>query len=266
MRNESRPGHIAHLSQDQQAKTSQEKDFGMCDYSLHSVSSRPARISDKLVTTKLARSHARAFAAVGEHGAKLVIHDSPPEVAVCLLPGTELAFDDNVRYDRSISLFGKGRVNHKVARFRQIDLDDPYAQHDALEFPDGQVLKVAQLVAGQNATVLQLPVAPQHSESVETRHMARSPGSRLALNRALRPGTASILVPNQATVMLWEALRSTTIGLSMALAGAFRGSKAHEQSPAGVDADRIEASFTVTPPKEPTAQRPEKKIDIKAAA
>ena len=67
----------------------------MCDYSLHHVASRPAKVSDKLVTTELARSSTRGFAAVGEHGAKLVIHDGPPKVAVCLLPGTELAFDDD---------------------------------------------------------------------------------------------------------------------------------------------------------------------------
>ena len=110
----------------------------MCDYSLHSVSTRSAKIGDKLITTKLARSSARGFAAVGEHGAKLVIHDGPPKVAVCLLPGTELAFDDDVRYDRAFSLFGKAHMNHKVARFRQIDINDPHVQHDAFEFPKGQ--------------------------------------------------------------------------------------------------------------------------------
>jgi hypothetical protein len=238
----------------------------MCDYSLHGVSSRPAKVADKLVTMELTGSGTRGFAAVGERGAKLVIHDSPPEVAVCLLPGTELAFDDDVHYDRSFNLFGKARLSHKVARFRQIDLDDPYVQHDALEFPDGRVLKVAQLVAGQQATVLQLPVAPQRPKLVETGHVARSSDSRLTLNRALRPGTASILVPNQATVMLWQALRSAAIGLATALAESFRGSKAHEQPPAGVDADTIEASFVVTPPSKPAAQVPETKIDIKAAA
>jgi hypothetical protein len=238
----------------------------MCDYSLHGVSSRPAKVADRLVTKQLAGSSTRGFAAVGEHGAKLVIHDNPPEMAVCLPPGTELAFDDDVHFDRSISLFGKACVNHKVARFRQIDLDDPYVQHDALEFPDGQVLKVAQLLAGQSATVLQLPVAPQRPEPAETGHAARSSDSRLTLNRALRPGTASILVPNQATVMLWQALRGTAIGLSTALVESFRGSKAHERPRAGVDADTIEASFAVTPPQKPAPQRPEKKIDIKTAA
>ena len=89
----------------------------MCDYSLHHVSSRPAKVSDKLVTMELAKSNTRGFVAVGEHGPKLVIHDGPPKVAVCLLPGTELAFDDNVRYDHPFSLLGKARVDYKVARF-----------------------------------------------------------------------------------------------------------------------------------------------------
>jgi hypothetical protein len=78
------------------------------------------------------------FAAVGEHGAKLVIDDSPPKVAVCLPPGTELAFDDEVQYDRTFSLFGKARVNHKVARFRQIDMNDRHVQHDALDSRTGK--------------------------------------------------------------------------------------------------------------------------------
>ena len=239
----------------------------MCDYSLHHVSSRPARVADKLVTTELARSRTRGFAAVGELGAKLVIHDSPPGVAVCLLPGTELAFDDDVRYDRAFSLFGKARVNHKVASFRQIDLNDPYVQHDALEFPNGQVLKVARLVAGQTATVLQLPVATQHPEPVETGCVTRSSDSRVALNRvSIRPGMASILMPNQGTVMLWQTFRSTAIRLSIALVQSFRRLKAHKQ-PAGVDAEKIEASFkkgvlTVTLPKKPPAKKPEKKIEV----
>src|SRR5215469_18617710 len=235
----------------------------MCDYSLHHVASRRAKVSDKLITMELARSSNRGFAAVGELGAKLVIHDSPPQVAVCLLPGTELAFDDEVRYDRS--LFGKARVKHKVARFRQIDMNDPHVQHDALEFPNGQVLKVTQLVAGQTATVLQLPVATEHPEHVETRHVARSSDSRIALNRVpFKPGMASILMPNQGAVMLWQTVRSTAIGLSIVLVDSFRRLKAHKQHalPAGVDAEEIEASFKkgmpVTLPKKPAAQKPEK--------
>src|SRR5262249_14273896 len=113
----------------------------MCDYSLHHVASRPAKGRDKLVITELARSSARGFAAVGEHGAKLVIHDDPPKVAVCLLPGTELAFDDDeVRYDRAFSLFGKARVNHKVARFRQIDINDPHTPYHTFKLPNSHIL------------------------------------------------------------------------------------------------------------------------------
>jgi hypothetical protein len=237
----------------------------MCDYSLHHVASRPAKVSDKLVTTELARSSTRGFAAVGEYGPKLVIHDGPPKVAVCLLPGTELAFDDDVRYDRAFSLFGKARVNHKVARFRQIDMNDPHVQHDALEFPNGQVLKVTQLVAGQTATVLQLPIATQHHEHVETGHVARSSNSRVALDRV----SASMLMPNQGTVMLWQTVRSTAIGLSIALVESLRRLKAHKQHLIQTDAEEIEASFkqgAVTLPKKPAAQKPEKKIQAKAAA
>jgi hypothetical protein len=234
----------------------------MCDYSLHHVSSRPAKVADKLVTTELVKPGIRGFAAVGELGAKLVIHDSPPGVAVCLLPGTELAFDDDVQYDRAFSFLGKARVKHKVASFRQIELDDPHVHHDALEFPNGQVLKITQLVAGQTATVLQLPVVT-HPEPIETRFVARSSDSRLVMNRvSVGLGMASILMPSQGTVMLWQALLQS-----------FRRLTARKQHlrtalPAGVDDERIEASLskgvTATLPKKPATQKPGKKI--KAAA
>jgi hypothetical protein len=244
----------------------------MCDYSLHHVTSRPAKVSDKLVTTELARSSTRGFAAVGEHGAKLVIHDDLPKVAVCLLPGTELAFDGDVRYDRAFNLFGNGRINHKVARFRQIDMDDPHAHHDALEFPNGQLLKVTQLVPGQTATVLQLPVAMQHPEPVEAAKVRSSSDSRLALNRvSFTPGIASILVPSQGSVMLWQSLRNAAIGLSTTVVQSFRRLKAHKRHPVLSDAGTMDARFnkdvlTARLPKQPKAQKPKKKMEIKAAA
>ena len=125
----------------------------MCDYSLHHVASRRAKVGDKLVTTEFAESITRGFAAIGE-----------PEVAVCLVPGTELAFENEVQYDRALRVFGKVRVNHRVARFRQVNMNDPHVHHDALEFPDGQIVKVTGLVEGQTATVLQLPAAAQRQD------------------------------------------------------------------------------------------------------
>ena len=128
----------------------------MCDYSLHSVASRPAKVGDKLVVTDFPRSITRGLAGVGE-----------PHVAVCLLPGTELAFEDNVRYDRAFGLFGKACVDHSVARFRQVNMDDPLAHHDALEFPSGQIVLVTRLSAGQTATVLQLPAQAMSASEAE---------------------------------------------------------------------------------------------------
>jgi hypothetical protein len=57
---------------------------------------------------------------------------------------------------------GYASVPQKVARFRQVDLDRPNTHHDALEFPDGQVVLVTTLREGQTATVLQLPAEPEH--------------------------------------------------------------------------------------------------------
>ena len=129
----------------------------MCDYSLHNVASRPAKVGDKLVVTDFAKSITRGFAAVGE-----------PDVAVCLLPGTEVAFEDDVRYHRALGLLGKACVDHRVARFRQINTDDHHVHHDALEFPGGQIVLVTRLIAGQTATVLQLPVQPGATTEAKT--------------------------------------------------------------------------------------------------
>lgn len=121
----------------------------MCDYSLHLIASRPAQVADRLVSTDFVQSITRGFTALGE-----------PEVAVCLLPGTEVAFDDDVQYGRAFSLFGRARVTQRVARFRQVNMDDPHVHHDALEFPNGQIVMVTRLLSGQTATVLQLPARP----------------------------------------------------------------------------------------------------------
>ena len=126
----------------------------MCDYSLLFVTSRPARLGEKLVTTRFAQSISRGFAAIGE-----------PEVAVCLRPGTELAFMEGVQYGYAFSVFGEARVDHRVARFCQVNMDDPRMHHDALAFPNGRIVLVTRLVAGQTATVLQLPVSQRDDRS-----------------------------------------------------------------------------------------------------
>lgn len=125
----------------------------MCDYSLHLVESRPAEVGDKLVTTSFQSSITRGFAAVGE-----------PNVAVCLLPGSELAFDQDVTCEGVLSFLSKRKMRQSLARFRQVNLDNPCAHHDALEFPNGNVALVTNLCEGQIATVLQLPVGTQVQE------------------------------------------------------------------------------------------------------
>jgi hypothetical protein len=121
----------------------------MCDYSLHYVASRPAKVGDKLVTTSFPSSTTRGFAAVGE-----------PNVAVCLLPGTEIAFDKDAEFDAALGILPNRKTGEKVARFRQINIEQPNVHHDALEFPNGQVVLLTRLCEHQSATVLQLPAAP----------------------------------------------------------------------------------------------------------
>jgi hypothetical protein len=130
----------------------------MCDYSLHHVATRPAKIEDKLVTTKFNNSITRGFAAVGE-----------PHVAVCLLPGTEIAFEQNVECEPSfgIGILPNKKIGQRLARFRQINLDNAVTHHDALEFPDGQVVLLTRLCEGQRATVLQLPAAAHPASAGE---------------------------------------------------------------------------------------------------
>ena len=121
----------------------------MCDYSLHNVKSRPAKVGDKL-TTRNFNTGTRGFAAPED-----------ASTAVCVLPGTELAFASEVRCGPS-GLFGLkvSTVNHTTAIFRQVNKDEPRAHHDALEFPDGQIVLLTDMVEGQEATVLQLPAQP----------------------------------------------------------------------------------------------------------
>jgi hypothetical protein len=116
----------------------------VCDYSLHETETRPAQVGDRL-TTRMFNSGTRGFCA--------------PEnkyVAVCVLPGTELSFADNVRHWRALPSTERV-VKHRTAIFRKINRQNPIGHRDALEFPSGEIVLLNTLEEGQLATVLQLP-------------------------------------------------------------------------------------------------------------
>lgn len=126
----------------------------MCDYSLHFVASRPARVGDELLSTRFRTTPTRGFAAIGQ-----------ADIAVCLLPGTEVAFERDVECDGA----PHRSLKQRVARFRRINPGHPTMHHDALEFPDGEIVLVTQLREGQHATVLQLPAVERvPNEAVTT--------------------------------------------------------------------------------------------------
>jgi hypothetical protein len=137
----------------------------MCDYSLHSVLSRPAKVGDRL-TTRNFGTGTRGFGA--------------PEsrtMAVCVLPGTELAFFTEITVPRAGLLGWKAvTLGHTTAIFRQVNRDKQRVHHDALEFPDGQIVLLTELCEGQEATVLQLPAQPATAAEEEAQKRAAYAG------------------------------------------------------------------------------------------
>ena len=133
----------------------------MCDYSLHNVKSRPAKVGDKLTTRNFGTS-TRGFAA-----------SEDANVAVCVLPGTELSFSSEVTR-QATGLFGwRGKViKHTTAIFRQVNKQKVAAHHDALELADGQIVLLTLLAEGQQATVLQLPAEPKCADDLEKQKRA----------------------------------------------------------------------------------------------
>ncbi len=121
----------------------------MCDFSLQSVRSRPAKVGDKLVTRDFGTG-TRGFAAADDLG-----------LAVCVMPVTELAFAAEVACLPTGLLGWKTKtIDHQTAIFRQVNKDKSAAHHDALEFPDGRTVLLTHLCEGQAAAVLQLPAQP----------------------------------------------------------------------------------------------------------
>jgi hypothetical protein len=118
----------------------------MCDFSLQSLRSRAAKVGDRLVTRDFGTG-THGFADAGDLG-----------LAVCVMPGTELAFAGEVAcLPAGLFSWKRKTINHQMAIFRQVNKDKPAAHHDALEFPDGRTVLLTHLCEGQAVTVLQLP-------------------------------------------------------------------------------------------------------------
>jgi hypothetical protein len=132
----------------------------MCDYSLHNVKTRPAMVGDKL-TTRIFSTGTRGFSA-----------SEDKNVAVCLLPGTELSFTWRGEVRRFRWWPWSKTVTHRTtAIFRQINQDNPATHHDALEFPDGRIILLTRLASGQHATVLQLPATAVVAKAAQPAHV-----------------------------------------------------------------------------------------------
>jgi hypothetical protein len=147
----------------------------MCDYSLHNVRSRPAKVGDKL-TTRDFGTCTRGFAAAEDRG-----------VAVCVLPGTELAFSSPVTLTdyRFVVGWKVEILAHATAIFRQVNKNEPMKHHDALEFPDGRIVLLTKLSEGQEATVLQLPA---QSATAAEENRSESPTSADSSRQSLCVG------------------------------------------------------------------------------
>jgi hypothetical protein len=144
---------------------STEETAQMCDYSLSHARSRPAQVGDKLKTRDFGTG-TRGFCA-----------SEDAEVAVCVLPGTELSFSGHVKCV-SIGFLPWRRkvIAHQTAIFRQINKTKTVTHHDALEFPDGQIVLLTQLREGQSATVLQLPATPKTAAEAAAQQRAAFTG------------------------------------------------------------------------------------------
>ena len=136
----------------------------MCDYSLHAIASRPAKVGETLISTNFRGASTLGFASPAEEG-----------VAVCLLPGTELAFESNVRC--RARWFRSRSLNFNVAQFCKIAPDVPGQHHDALAFPDGSTVLVNSLVKRQRVRVLQLPATTKAFERREVEELPEKTSS-----------------------------------------------------------------------------------------
>ena len=141
----------------------------MCDYSLHHVANRPAKIEDKLVATKFHNSITRGFAAVGQ-----------PNVAVCLLPGTEIAFDENVECEPSFGI-GISAEQENRAAARAL----PASQYGQPRGPS-RCAGISRRAGGTSHALVRWPA--RDSAAIARRHACRNRGGdrrRAAASRVL---------------------------------------------------------------------------------
>jgi hypothetical protein len=130
----------------------------MCDYSLEHLVLRAANVGDKLVPASFGQGLTGGFCAMGE-----------PNVAACLQPGTELAFEREIESQAAFRLFPPSELGALVARSLRGNEAHRHRNHDALELPSGQVVLLTRLRAGQHATALQLPATERPHEAAQER-------------------------------------------------------------------------------------------------
>ena len=112
------------------------------------------------------RGDSRPFDESPDHREELVSVDGPrglaadtePEVEVCLLPGTEVAFDQKVRYAHPLGWLRSRTTKEELARFRQVNMDNSHTHHDAFEFPSGKIVTVTRLVKNPEVDCASAPI------------------------------------------------------------------------------------------------------------
>ena len=119
----------------------------MCDYSLERVASRPAVAADRLVSTNFTGTSTRGFAGAGDLN-----------TAVCLRPGTEIAFDSEPRFD--------DWVTYKVADESVVN-DAVSVEHGSIEYQsDGGVWRINAVVLDRTEPAV-VPDSPCDAEGAE---------------------------------------------------------------------------------------------------
>ena len=122
------------------------------------VASRPAVVGDELTLTRsYGGSSSKGFFPTSEENST---------TAVCLIPGTELAFAEPIKINACDSFYYESDhvvSEYSVAKFveKGSKENDKFQYHDALELPNGRQVILQALPMGQKCTVLQLPAQPE---------------------------------------------------------------------------------------------------------